>query len=69
MVVHTFNPSTQEADTGRLQIGGQPGLHIQFQVSIHDIVRPCLKRKIMQVIGKKTALSWVSNLKLSMPFA
>jgi hypothetical protein len=27
MVVHTFNPSTQEAEAGGTQVGGQPGLH------------------------------------------
>jgi hypothetical protein len=27
MVVHTYNPSTQEAEAGGLQVGGQPGLH------------------------------------------
>jgi hypothetical protein len=27
VVVHTYNPSTQEDEVGRLQIWGQPGLH------------------------------------------
>jgi hypothetical protein len=25
--VHTSNPSTQEVEAGRWQVGGQPGLH------------------------------------------
>jgi hypothetical protein len=27
VVVHAFNPSTQEAEAGGLQVQGQPGLH------------------------------------------
>jgi hypothetical protein len=27
MVVHTFNPSTQEAEAGESKVEGEPGLH------------------------------------------
>jgi hypothetical protein len=27
MVLHTYNPSTWEAEAGRLRVQGQPGLH------------------------------------------
>jgi hypothetical protein len=30
MVVHAFNPSTQEAEAGGLQDPGQPGLHSEI---------------------------------------
>lgn len=46
MVVHIFNPSTQEAEAGRyLWVQGRPGLHSQFQDSYAYIERLCLKNK------------------------
>ena len=45
MVVHTFNPRTQEAETGGfLYVLSQPGLHNEFQDSLSYIVRPGLKQ-------------------------
>jgi hypothetical protein len=32
--VHVCNPSTREAEAGRLGIQGQPGLQREFQVSL-----------------------------------
>jgi hypothetical protein len=43
MVVHTYNPSTQKAEAGRSQVGGQSGLWSGFQTSLSYTVRPDLK--------------------------
>jgi hypothetical protein len=41
IVLHTFYPSTQEAEAGRSQeVQGQPGLHIEFQKSQSCIATP-----------------------------
>jgi hypothetical protein len=43
--MHAFNPSTQEAETGRsLWDPGQPDLHSEFQGSLVYTVRPCLRK-------------------------
>jgi hypothetical protein len=34
MVLDTCNPSIQEDEAGKLQIGGQLGLHSEFQASL-----------------------------------
>ena len=46
VVVHVFDPSTQEAEAGgSLCVQGQPGLHREFQDGQGYIVRPCLKKQ------------------------
>ena len=46
IVVHIFNPSTQEAETeGSLCIQSQAVLHSEFLDSQSYIVRPCLKEQ------------------------
>ena len=41
VMAHTFNPSTREAEAGRvLSIQGQPGLQREFQDSQSYIVKP-----------------------------
>jgi hypothetical protein len=45
MVVHTCNPSTQEAEAGRSGVLGCPELHIKLQASLDYKVRPYLKKK------------------------
>lgn len=40
--VQTCNPSTQGAETGGLQVQGQPGLHREFQDHVVYMVRPCV---------------------------
>ena len=40
VVVHTRNPSTWEAETGELQVHGQPQ---QLSEALCNIVRPCFK--------------------------
>lgn len=49
-MVHTFNPSSQEAETGQsqqvsLQVQGDPGLHSEFQGSQRYTVKPYLKKR------------------------
>jgi hypothetical protein len=39
-----YNPSTWEAEAGKSQIGGQPGLHSNFKASLDYIARSCLKK-------------------------
>jgi hypothetical protein len=50
-----LNPKIWEAEAGILQISGQPGLHNEFKVSLHYIVRPCLEKthKMRGGRGKK----------------
>jgi hypothetical protein len=49
VMAHTFNPSTREAEAGRvLSIQGQPGLQREFQDSQGYLKRPCLKKTIQQ---------------------
>ena len=46
MTTYTFNPSTQEAETGRsLWAWGQPGLQSKFQDSQSYTEKPCSKNK------------------------
>jgi hypothetical protein len=45
MVVHAFNPSTWEAEAGRLLSSGQPGIQSEFQNSQGYTEKPCLKKK------------------------
>jgi hypothetical protein len=48
MVVHAFNPSTWEAETGRyLSSRGQPGLQSEFQDSQDYTEKPCLNNKLI----------------------
>ena len=44
MVVHTFNPSTLEAEAGgSLRVLGQPGLQREFQDNLQSYTeKPCL---------------------------
>jgi hypothetical protein len=42
VVAHAFNPSTQEAEVGRVR--GQPGLQSEFQDSQGCTEKPCLKK-------------------------
>ena len=42
MVAHTFNLNISGAGSS-LWVGGQPGLHSQYQASTSYIVRPCLR--------------------------
>lgn len=34
MVVYICNPSTQEAEAGRLEVQSHSGLHIEFKISL-----------------------------------
>jgi hypothetical protein len=43
-VVHTFNPSTWEAEAGGFLSSGQPGLQSEFQYSQGYTEKPCLKK-------------------------
>jgi hypothetical protein len=36
MVIHTCNPSTWEAETGRLLVQSQPGLNNEFDFRLHN---------------------------------
>lgn len=46
MIAHTFDGSTQEAETGgSLCIQGQGGLHNKFQARQGYIERPCLRNR------------------------
>ena len=40
MVAHTYNPSTWEAETGGLQVQGQPQ---QISEALTNLVRPCFQ--------------------------
>lgn len=42
MTAHAFNPSTWEADAGRLQVQSQPGLH-EFKAILGYVVKLYLK--------------------------
>jgi hypothetical protein len=44
MVVHTYNPSTWEAEV-ESWVRGQPGLHSVFQTSLGYIKKPCTKKQ------------------------
>ena len=45
-MVHIFNPSTWEAETGgSLWVWGQPGLQSEFQDSQDYTEKPCLEKK------------------------
>jgi hypothetical protein len=43
MVVHAFNPSTQEAEAGRF-LSSRPGLQSEFQDSQGYTEKPCLEK-------------------------
>ena len=45
--MHTFNPSTSEAEAGRFlgSVRGQPGLQREFQDSQGYTEKPCLRKK------------------------
>jgi hypothetical protein len=42
VIVHVYNPKTQEAKAGGSQVPAQPRLHHEFQVSLGSIARSCL---------------------------
>ena len=44
VVAHTFNPSTQEAESVDFWVQGQPGLQSEFQESLGYTEKPCLKK-------------------------
>ena len=44
MVVHAFDPSTQEAEQADLWVQGQPGLQSEFQDSQDYTEKPCLEK-------------------------
>jgi hypothetical protein len=44
VVVHTFNPSTQEAEAGRFLSSRPAGLQSEFQDSQGYTEKPCLKK-------------------------
>jgi hypothetical protein len=39
------NPNTRQAEVGRSPVGGQPGLHSDFEANLGFIERHCLKTK------------------------
>jgi hypothetical protein len=45
VVVHTFIPSTLEAEAGGFLVRGQPGLQSEFQDSQGYIEKPCLEKQ------------------------
>jgi hypothetical protein len=45
VVVHTFNPSTPEAEAGASQIQGHPDLQIKFQDSQSYSEKLCLEKQ------------------------
>jgi hypothetical protein len=45
MVVHTFNPSTWEAEAGDFWVRGQPRLQSEFQDSQGYTEKPCLEKQ------------------------
>ena len=51
MVVHTFSPSTREAEAGRSRVWGHPGLQSKFQANQGYKEKPCLnKTKLNKMI-------------------
>jgi hypothetical protein len=54
-------PALGEAETGGSQIQGQPGLYRDFQTSLNNIVRPCLKPKNQWFIPIILAFQEVEN--------
>ena len=44
LMVPAWNPSTWEDEAGGLWVQGQPELHGEFQSSLSNIVRLCLKQ-------------------------
>jgi hypothetical protein len=45
MMVHSFNPSTQEAEAGRPRVQGQSGLLSKFEASLSVRARPCILKE------------------------
>jgi hypothetical protein len=44
MVVHAYNPSTQEVEARGSRVQDQPGLTSKFEASMGYIMRLCLKK-------------------------
>lgn len=44
VVVHTYNPSSQEAEQKALHKLDRPGLRSEFRASRHYVGKPCLKQ-------------------------
>ena len=61
-VVHAFNPSIQDAETGgSLWVQGQPGLQSQFQDSPGYTKKSCLKSKGKQNKNKQTSKNQIKT--------
>lgn len=62
IVVHTCNPSTQDALVGGLQVWGQTGQHSDFGASLDDTVRPCFNNKRKKKAENWNNISWSLGL-------
>jgi hypothetical protein len=56
MVVHTFNPSTWEAEAGEFR--GQPGLQSEFQDNQGYTEKPCLKKQKQKQKSHKLQMTY-----------
>jgi hypothetical protein len=55
VVVHTCNPSTREAEAGRVRVQGQPGLHIETLSQNLPPEKIKRKKKPLKIIGPRRA--------------
>jgi hypothetical protein len=55
--VHTFNPSTWEAEAGGFLSKGQPGLQSEFQDNQGYTEKPCLKKLKKEKKKERKSLS------------
>jgi hypothetical protein len=62
VVAHTCNPSTWEAEAGRLQIWGQPELHSELEAILGYIETSCVKNKQNRMKQKQKFMAEIAEI-------
>jgi hypothetical protein len=52
MMAYACNPSTQEVEAGGSKVQANHGLHSEFQSSLSNLMRACLKRPVTRDIAQ-----------------